>query len=218
MHAFLGFLITFCLLCMRANVPQQLLQTLVQIWRNLAECLLHYSVFGVENPSKFITIAIEVPDQMVSNLKLLFNSFLHLHLVPWEHITVISPLVFFQSILFFMSKAQHGNKVVKSLVFHRQCSTCNWWRRNRPGKPLRKHRCVHNHSGSARLMESTRGENGILEMKAKGAPAECLEVNDEITFVVRLKNNCDITVNKKFNKNHIMKKHCIHCCQKKASK
>lgn len=45
---------------------------------------------------------------------------------------------------FFMSKAKYGKRVIKSVVRHRTCGTCNWWRRNRPSMPVRKHRCVQN--------------------------------------------------------------------------
>uniref|UniRef100_K1QP80 Mutator-like transposase domain-containing protein n=1 Tax=Magallana gigas TaxID=29159 RepID=K1QP80_MAGGI len=63
-----------------------------------------------------------------------------------------------------MSKAKYGKKVVKTVVSHRICGTCKWWQRNRPGQEIRKHRCVHNHTGSARLMESVSGVQGIKEL------------------------------------------------------
>ena len=60
-----------------------------------------------------------------------------------------------------MSKAKYGKKVIKSLVRHRMCGTCSWWRRNRPNIPVRAHRCVKNHVGSAKLMECKSGVQGI---------------------------------------------------------
>ena len=42
-----------------------------------------------------------------------------------------------------MGKVKYGKKVLKTIVSHRTCGTCNWWKHNRPGQPVRKHRCVH---------------------------------------------------------------------------
>ncbi|XP_060597154.1 uncharacterized protein LOC132751062 [Ruditapes philippinarum] len=62
---------------------------------------------------------------------------------------------------FFMSKSKYGKKVLKSIVSHRVCGTCNWWARNRKGQAVRPHLCVRNHRGSAKLMESVSGEKGV---------------------------------------------------------
>lgn len=45
------------------------------------------------------------------------------------------------------------NNVLKTLVKYRTCGTCKWWMRNIQGVPVREHRCVWNHKGSARAME-----------------------------------------------------------------
>lgn len=104
-----------------------------------------------------------------------------------------------------MSKACYGKKVLKALVSHRQCSTCNWWRRHRPGMPVRKHRCVRNHRGSSRSMESVSGEKGVLEMGEEGAPIEYLEGDGDTTLIARLKSNQNISMKKRFDKNHVVK-------------
>ena len=117
---------------------------------------------------------------------------------------------FFLSLLlsahtFFMSKSKYGKKVVKAIVSHRTCGTCNWWRRNRPGQKVREHRCVKTHSGSARLMESVSGEKGVKELAAEGTPVEYLEGDGDNTLVARLKTNSNIDMKKRFDKNHIVK-------------
>lgn len=66
---------------------------------------------------------------------------------------------------FMMSKE---NKVLKTVVKHRTCGTCKWWRRNRPGVPVRERRCVWNHKGSARAMESEAGLQAIKDMIQQG--------------------------------------------------
>lgn len=62
----------------------------------------------------------------------------------------LPPPISFSAHTFFMSKAKYGKKVMKAIVKHRTCGTCKWWQRNGPGQPVRQHRCVNNHSGSAR--------------------------------------------------------------------
>ncbi|XP_053389209.1 uncharacterized protein LOC123543364 isoform X2 [Mercenaria mercenaria] len=106
---------------------------------------------------------------------------------------------------FFMSKAKYGKKVVKSIVSHRTCGTCKWWKRNRPGQLVRKHRCVHSHTGSARLMESTSGEQGVKELMKEGTPIEYLEGDGDTTLIARLRNNLNINMKKRFDRNHIVK-------------
>ena len=104
-----------------------------------------------------------------------------------------------------MSKAKYGKKVVKSVVSHRQCATCTWWWRNRPGQQVREHRCVKNHSGSARLIEATSGEKGIVDLAAQGTPVEYCEGDGDTTLLSRLKLNQGIDMKKRFDKNHVMK-------------
>ncbi|XP_045211082.2 uncharacterized protein LOC123562513 isoform X1 [Mercenaria mercenaria] len=97
---------------------------------------------------------------------------------------------------FFMSKAKYEKKVVKSVVSHRTCGTCNWWRRNKPGQPVRPHKCVRNHTGSARLMESVSGERGVAELAAEGTPVEYIEGDGDNTLIARLKKNMNIDMKK----------------------
>ncbi|XP_056014682.1 uncharacterized protein LOC125676111 isoform X4 [Ostrea edulis] len=66
---------------------------------------------------------------------------------------------------FMMSKE---NKVLKAVVTHRTCGVCKWWKRNRPGVKVREHRCVWNHRGSARAMESEAGLKAIKDMIQEG--------------------------------------------------
>lgn len=93
-----------------------------------------------------------------------------------------------------MSKPKYGKKVVKTVVNHRTCGVCKWWHRNRPGRPVRKHRCVCNHTGSARLMESTGGLMGVKELAAQGTPIECIEGDGDTTLIARIKNELNISL------------------------
>ncbi|KAL4236486.1 hypothetical protein ACF0H5_004872 [Mactra antiquata] len=106
---------------------------------------------------------------------------------------------------FFMSKAKYGKRVLKAIVKHRICGTCNWWKRNRPGVPVRQHRCVRNHAGSARLMESASGEQGILDLKKEGVPVEYIEGDGDNTLISRLRVNQNINMKKRFDRNHVVK-------------
>ncbi|XP_065929397.1 uncharacterized protein [Magallana gigas] len=106
---------------------------------------------------------------------------------------------------FFMSKAKYGKKVVKTVVSHRTCGTCKWWQRNRPGQEIRKHRCVHNHTGSARLMESVSGVQGIKELIDSGTPVDILEGDGDNTMISRIKSELGITMKKRLDKNHVIK-------------
>lgn len=101
-----------------------------------------------------------------------------------------------------MSKAKYGKKVMKAIVKHRTCGTCKWWRRNKPGVPVRQHRCVHNHTGSAKLMESVSGEQGILDLSKEGIPVEYIEGDGDNTLIARLKTNQNIDMKKRFDRNH----------------
>ncbi|WAR09108.1 hypothetical protein MAR_019066 [Mya arenaria] len=111
----------------------------------------------------------------------------------------------FDTHTFFMSRAKYGKKVVKSVVCHRTCGTCYWWRRNKPGKPVRSHRCVQNHTGSARLMESVNGHIGVQELNSGGTPVEILEGDGDNTLISRLKTNLNLEMKKRFDKNHVVK-------------
>ncbi|XP_033759590.1 uncharacterized protein LOC117341838 [Pecten maximus] len=106
---------------------------------------------------------------------------------------------------FFMSKAKYGKKVVKTVVGHRTCGTCKWWQRNRPGQKIRKHRYVHNHTGSARLMESVSGVQGIKDLKDSGTPVEILEGDGDNTMISRIKHDLGITMKKRLDRNHVVK-------------
>uniref|UniRef100_A0A8W8I6I6 Exonuclease domain-containing protein n=1 Tax=Magallana gigas TaxID=29159 RepID=A0A8W8I6I6_MAGGI len=59
------------------------------------------------------------------------------------------------------------NKVLKTVIKHRSCATCKWWKRNRPGQRIRSHRCVWNHNGSARMTESEAGLLALKEMSSQ---------------------------------------------------
>ncbi|XP_060565928.1 LOW QUALITY PROTEIN: uncharacterized protein LOC132724962 [Ruditapes philippinarum] len=102
---------------------------------------------------------------------------------------------------FFMSKSKYGKKVLKSIVSHRVCGTCNWWARNRKGQAVRPHLCVRNHRGSAKLMESVSGEKGVQELKDEGTPIEYVEGDGDNTLIARVKNNLNIHLKKRFDKN-----------------
>eukprot|EP00105_Crassostrea_gigas_P029783 XP_011451830.1 PREDICTED: uncharacterized protein LOC105345397 isoform X2 [Crassostrea gigas] len=103
---------------------------------------------------------------------------------------------------FMMSKE---NKVLKTVVKHRTCGTCKWWRRNRPGVPVREHRCVWNHKGSARAMESEAGLQAIKDMIQQGTPVGIIEGDGDNTLVARLERSMGLTVKKKLDKNHCIK-------------
>lgn len=104
-----------------------------------------------------------------------------------------------------MSKAKYGKKVLKAVVGHRTCGTCQWWSRNRPGQPVRKHRCVKNHTGSARSMESACGELGVKQLYSEGTPVEIIEGDGDNTLIARLKKNLQLDIKKKYDKNHVIK-------------
>lgn len=106
---------------------------------------------------------------------------------------------------FFMSKAQYGKKVVKAVVSHRTCGVCKWWKRNRPSEAVQNHRCVHDHTGSVRLMESVSGERGVCELHKDGTPVEVIEGDGDNTMIARLKSKSNISLKKKFDRNHIVK-------------
>lgn len=88
------------------------------------------------------------------------------------------------------------NKVLKIVVKYRTCGTCKWWRRNRPGVPVREHRCVWNHKGSARAMESEAGLQAIKDMIQQGTPVGIIEGDGDNTLVARLERSMGLTVKK----------------------
>ncbi|XP_062590600.1 uncharacterized protein LOC134252182 [Saccostrea cucullata] len=106
---------------------------------------------------------------------------------------------------FFMSKSQYGKKVLKTVVGHRTCGTCRWWRRNRPGLPVRKHRCVQNHHGSARSMKSSTGIRGMKELIDEGTPVEYIEGDGDNTLIASLRSELNLNIKKRFDKNHVVK-------------
>lgn len=106
---------------------------------------------------------------------------------------------------FFMSKAKYGKKVVKTLVSHRTCATCNWWRRNKPGHTVKPHKCVRNHTGSARMMESVSGVRGVVELAEEGTPVEYIEGDGDNTLIARLRDTQNIQMKKRYDRNHVVK-------------
>ncbi|CAG2192791.1 unnamed protein product [Mytilus edulis] len=88
---------------------------------------------------------------------------------------------------------------------HRTCGTCKWWKRNRPGRKPRPHRCVWNHRGSARLMESQAGMQAVKELLEQGTPVKTIEGDGDNTLIARLKSELNLTVKKRFDKNHTIK-------------
>ena len=69
-------------------------------------------------------------------------------------------------------------------------------------------------------MESVSGEKGVMDLASEGTPVEYLEGDGDTTLIARLKNNQNITMKKRFDKNHIIKnvgkKVCMPCRWKKA--
>ncbi|KAH3868078.1 hypothetical protein DPMN_031215 [Dreissena polymorpha] len=96
-------------------------------------------------------------------------------------------------------------EVVKAIVGHRLCGVCSWWRRNKPGQKVRPHRCVRNHTGSARAMEATSGVKGVKELSEQGTPVEYLEGDGDNTLISKLKSDLNVTMKKRFDKNHVVK-------------
>jgi hypothetical protein len=107
---------------------------------------------------------------------------------------------------FFMTTSKQGKikKVVKSIVYHRTCATCRWWQRNRPGEKVRKHRCVWNHHGSAKMIECNSGIQGVKELAKEGTPVDIIEGDGDCTLMSRL-NKQGIHLKKKYDKNHMIK-------------
>lgn len=102
-------------------------------------------------------------------------------------------------------KSSQLKKVVKTVVGHRTCSVCSWWRRRRPGEKVRSHCCVRNHTGSARAMEATSGVKGVKELFEEGTPVEFLEGDGDNTLISKIKTDLNLTMKKRFDKNHVVK-------------
>lgn len=111
-------------------------------------------------------------------------------------------MVFLPGHTFMMSKE---NKVLKAVVTHRTCGVCKWWKRNRPGVKVREHRCVWNHRGSARAMESEAGLKAIKDMIQEGTPVDVIEGDGDNTLVARIHKSLGVTVKKKIDRNHCIK-------------
>lgn len=106
---------------------------------------------------------------------------------------------------FFMSKSKYGKKVLKTVVKHRQCGVCSWWRRNKPGQKVRNHQCVRNHTGSARSMEAASGVEGVRELQEEGVTIEYIEGDGDNTLISKLKEDLKLNMRKRFDRNHIVK-------------
>ena len=122
-----------------------------------------------------------------------------------------------------MSKSKYGKKVLKSVVLHRTCATCKWWKRNRPFDKVRKHRCVFNHVGSARLMESASAVKGVKDLIDEGTPVEIIEGDGDNTTIARVHKDLNISLKKRYDKNHVVKNigkrlYALHSKNKNLSK
>lgn len=104
-----------------------------------------------------------------------------------------------------MSKSKYGKKVLKTIVKHKKCGVCSWWRRNRPGTKVRQHRCVRNHTGSARSMEGASGIEGIKQLQKEGINVEYLEGDGDNTLIHKLKQELNVDMKKRYDRNHIVK-------------
>jgi len=130
---------------------------------------------------------------------------------------------FFSAHTFFMSKAKYGKKVLKSIVLHRTCATCKWWKKNRPFDKVRRHRCILNHIGSAKMMESVSGVQGVKMFAESGLPVEYIEGDGDNTTIARVHKDLNITLKKRFDRNHVVKNvgkslYGLHSKNKKLSK
>ena len=96
-------------------------------------------------------------------------------------------------------------KILKAIIYHRTCGTCRWWQRNRPGERVKRHKCVRNHIGSARLMEAASGVDGIRQMIDQGTPVDTIEGDGDSTVIARIRDQLGLLVRKKFDRNHVVK-------------
>eukprot|EP00105_Crassostrea_gigas_P044429 XP_019928577.1 PREDICTED: uncharacterized protein LOC109620466 [Crassostrea gigas] len=67
------------------------------------------------------------------------------------------------------------------------------------------HRCVQNHGGSARSMESSTGLKGVKELIDEGTPVEYIEGDGDNTLITRLRSELNLEMKKRFDKNHVVK-------------
>lgn len=95
-----------------------------------------------------------------------------------------------------MRKPKYVKTVVKTMVNHKTSGVCEWKHRNRPGRPVRKHRSVYNHAGSGILMESTGELMGVKELATQGTPKKCIEGNDDNTLIACIKYELNISLKK----------------------
>lgn len=54
-------------------------------------------------------------------------------------------------------------------------------------------------------MECISGEKGVKELAAAGTPVEYLKGDGDNTLISRLKTNSDISIKKRFDKDHIVR-------------
>lgn len=71
-----------------------------------------------------------------------------------------------------------------------------------------ENKCVHNHTGSARLMESVSvvsGVQGIKELIDSGTPVDILKGDGDNTMISKIKSDLGTTMKKRLDKNHVIK-------------
>ena len=95
-------------------------------------------------------------------------------------------------------------KVCKAVIKHRTCGTCKYWQRNRHTNTVRPHRCVAYHTGSARMIESVSGEQGLDELHNSGIAVEYIEGDGDSTMMARVRNKYP-HLKKRYDKNHVVK-------------
>lgn len=107
---------------------------------------------------------------------------------------------------FLMSTSAHWKrkKVLKTLVHHRSCRVCKWWRKFRPGLKVKPHACVLNHRGSARSIESEAGLQAVRQLYQAGTPVDILEGDGDSSMMAKL-NEHGYKIKKKYDKNHCVK-------------
>ena len=118
--------------------------------------------------------------------------------------------IYFAGHYFLMSLSKYGKKVLNSQTIHRTCGFCKWHKRKFPDKKVPQHRCVWNHRGSAKMMEITGCTAAIKAMKKNGTPVEILEGDGDDTVIPRLAQE-NIIVDKRYDKNHIVKNFGSRC-------
>ena len=106
---------------------------------------------------------------------------------------------------FLVSKIKYGNKVLKTIFKHRTFTVYKCWKRNRPGQKVRNHRCVWNHNGSSKLMETTAGIQAIKEMISQKTPVEVIEGDGYNTVISRIETEMGVKIKKKIDHNHCVK-------------